>query len=947
MKKKLLVTLALVSMCSTFMFSACKSEQSSSSDSSSGNSNDISVSDGSVSEDLESITSSITSSDVESSDSSNTSEDSESTLPDPTPEVTNNYTVKFYNGDTLAKEETVKDGSAATAPVVTKDATEYVTYTFEKWVDVNGVDVDLSNITSNMEVYAKYSETLTKAGVNALLQMDSEESVGLFTSDWPTTYIPTLTENGVTTVVEFVGDGGVCKTTIDLKSVYQVKDISSITISYYILSDNNGWQNTSLYVNGVDCKDLGYINDGQGTNLRTITITKGALIAAGLTAETYIENCALVPYNNYGPRTFCIAGIEFNEQGEETINYTVKFYNGDILVKEETVEDGAVATAPVVTKDATEYVTYTFEKWVDVNGADVNLNNVFSDMEVYAKYSEALTKAGVDVLLQMNSEEAVGLFTSDWPTTYIPTLTENGVTTIVELAGDGTACKTTIDLKSVYQLKDVSTITISYYILADNNGWQNTSLYVNGVDCKDLGYINDGKGTNLRKIKITKEELETIGLTEESYIETCALVPYNNYGARTFCIAGIVFNAQDEEPSTYTVKFYNGDTLVKEEMVVNGGAATAPEVAKDATEYATYTFEKWVDFNGADVDLSNVISDMEVYAKYSEILTKAGVNALLQMDNESSVGLFRSDWQSSVDYVPAWNEEAGVTLKLVSGGYGTCNVTMNMYSLYSVAEVGSITIVYTLNVGDGNNGWAETQLAVNGQYIKNMGHVAHDEWGMNAPQTQERTLTVTKADLLATGLTETDALASFVFSQTGNGIGFITIKNITIAEYVEVSPEEALNALLQMGSQESAGLFTSDWQSSPDYVPVWAEETGVTFKLVSGNYGTCNVAMNMGTVYSVADVESITIVYSLNVVNGNGWAETQLAVNGQYIKNMGHVAHDEWGMNAAQTQERTLTITKAELLAAGLTETDVLTSFAFSQTDNGIGLVTIKNIIVA
>ena len=550
------------------------------------------------------------------------------------------------------------------------------------------------------------------------------------------------------------------------------------------------------------------------------------------------------------------------------LTYPVNYYVDEEVVETTEGVYGQTLTAPTVPEkegcvfDGWWNKDYTKQWNFDTNiigGVKTNL---------YAKF---ISKEELNTLLKMDSQESVGLFTSDWPTTYIPTLTANGVQTVVDMG-----CTTTIDLKSLYQLKDISSITISYYILADSNGWQNTSLYVNGVNCKDLGYISDGQGTNLRTITITKAELEAIGLTEESYIENCAIVPYYNYGARTFCVAGIVFN------------------------------------------------------------------------EYVEVSPEDALNELLQMNSQESAGLFTSDWQGSVDYVPTWAEETGVTFKLVSGGYGTCNVVMNMGSVYSVADVDSITIVYSLNVGDGNNGWADTILTINGKYAIAMGHVAHDSWGMNAPQTQERTLTITKADLLAAGLTETDLLESFGFWQTGEGIGFVTIKNITVAKYEAVSPEEALNALLQMNSQESAGLFTSDWQGSVDYVPTWAEETGVTFKLVSGNYGTCNVAMNMGSVYSVADVDSITIVYTLNVGDGNnGWAETILTINGQYAIAMGHVAHNDWGMNAPQIQERTLTITKADLLAAGLTEANLLESFAFSQTGNGIGFVTIKNITVA
>lgn len=78
MKKKILIALALVGMCSAFMFSACNSDQSSNSESSSGNSSDISISGGAVSEDLESSNSSFTPGNSESSNSSIDLEDSES-----------------------------------------------------------------------------------------------------------------------------------------------------------------------------------------------------------------------------------------------------------------------------------------------------------------------------------------------------------------------------------------------------------------------------------------------------------------------------------------------------------------------------------------------------------------------------------------------------------------------------------------------------------------------------------------------------------------------------------------------------------------------------------------------------------------------------------------------------------------------------------------------------
>lgn len=80
-------------------------------------------------------------------------------------ETLNEYTVKFYDEDktTLLDEVTVEWGkSASTSVTPTKSQeiteTKITTYTFDKWVDEDGHDVDLTNVVGNMNVYASYSE---------------------------------------------------------------------------------------------------------------------------------------------------------------------------------------------------------------------------------------------------------------------------------------------------------------------------------------------------------------------------------------------------------------------------------------------------------------------------------------------------------------------------------------------------------------------------------------------------------------------------------------------------------------------------------------------------------------------------------------------------------------------------------------------------------------------
>ena len=71
------------------------------------------------------------------------------------------YTVNFYdeNGTTLLDTQQVASGSEASTSVVpTKGPTVEHSYTFEKWVAMDGSDIDLSHITQDTNVKAKYRE---------------------------------------------------------------------------------------------------------------------------------------------------------------------------------------------------------------------------------------------------------------------------------------------------------------------------------------------------------------------------------------------------------------------------------------------------------------------------------------------------------------------------------------------------------------------------------------------------------------------------------------------------------------------------------------------------------------------------------------------------------------------------------------------------------------------
>ena len=76
--------------------------------------------------------------------------------------IKNKYKITFYDEDNTTKlgESQVEYGTPATAPTVeSKQDTDGYELKFEKWVDELGVEQDISNVTANKNVYAKYKRT--------------------------------------------------------------------------------------------------------------------------------------------------------------------------------------------------------------------------------------------------------------------------------------------------------------------------------------------------------------------------------------------------------------------------------------------------------------------------------------------------------------------------------------------------------------------------------------------------------------------------------------------------------------------------------------------------------------------------------------------------------------------------------------------------------------------
>ena len=96
---------------------------------------------------------------------------------------------------------------------------------------------------------------------------------------------------------------------------------------------------------------------------------------------------------------------------------------------------------------------------------------------------------------------------------------------------------------------------------------------------------------------------------------------------------GIAFKLENKQNVTrHTVKFVNGTEVIETISVIDGQSAKYNGVTpvKAETEYASYTFNGWVDVNGNPADLTNIKSDKTVYASFTEEVKQYTVKFLYE-----------------------------------------------------------------------------------------------------------------------------------------------------------------------------------------------------------------------------------------------------------------------------------------------------------------------------
>lgn len=266
------------------------------------------------------------------------------------------FTVNFYNedGTILLDTQNVRAGSEATTSIIpTKESTVEHSYTFEKWVAMDGSDIDLSNITEDTNVKAKFRED-TKS-YNVKFKNDD----GSILNEQTVNYGSKATYEGTTPTKSRYGYTCIFKGwDKDLENTIITED-TVFTAQY----DENISTYTIMY-NNID--GASFITENPSTyNVETEDFTLCNPTAAGYTFQGWegtdidgVQNSVTVHRGSTGNRTYKAIWT-----AKEDTKYKVEHYkqkaDGTYSSEPDETENKTGVTQSIVTATIKKYPGYT------------------------------------------------------------------------------------------------------------------------------------------------------------------------------------------------------------------------------------------------------------------------------------------------------------------------------------------------------------------------------------------------------------------------------------------------------------------------------------------------------------------------------------------------------------------------------------------------------------
>lgn len=573
------------------------------------------------------------------------------------------YTVTYCDEeDNVLSTEEVKKGNAAT-PFQSKTENGY-TYSYEnvKWMLHGGEEAELSNITSDLRVYASGEKWIYKTNTKF-------DGNGAFPAAVSLNEHIAMDANGsMTFKVRVHGTDGA-------EVAFSLYDTTGWTES----GDNgfgglfaNQW--FTIVVNG-ETKEL-TVYDASGNkmeNSRTMTdYTAGSLSVVCKTGD------------------FDIAAVE---SVEYVPTFTITYHDeeGNVLSTEKVKKNSAATYSPNKTEGGYTY-EYKDLSWLTEVGDEVPLDKITSDLHVYLSAEKLIYKAVEGETIEYELGKYSGKFYQlSNCNKYLQPDKNGDLTFKIRFGNFKNATDNAVFYLCQASWKDGNGITIT-----SQHEWY--TVKVNAEKKVFAVYAEDGTQVEADKAIGWYSNGETLyidlrGNAELAAVETVSYKPTN----------------------TCTITYYDayGEVLATER--VKEGNAAKYAFAKDG--YVVRQ-QKWTDESGKEVDLSNVPSDMEVYfcgGYFLETNVTSSTTGLLSSLNEA----IRPSANGDLTFkIRAQSGKGYATLKTNLGGVYPYLEEGKTY-LVQIKEGKTLSIYDTVNfahAADNNSGGALKNIDISSWY---------------------------------------------------------------------------------------------------------------------------------------------------------------------------------------------------------------------------------------
>ena len=362
-------------------------------------------------------------------------------------------------------------------------------------------------------------------------------------------------------------------------------------------------------------------------------------------------------------------GIAFELENKQNVTrHTVKFVNGTEVIETISVIDGQSAryngATPV--KAETEYASYTFNGWVDVNDNPADLTNVKSDKTVYASFTEEVKQYTVKFLYE-NGEVLSEHNYSYNDTITVPDVPEKADNVEFEYTGAAwspevsTVCKGNAEYKATYEA-----VKKKYKVIYSVNGKETEKIFDALTSAED---VRSGAPETASDYEIDGKRYEFKGWDKEFEKVT----------------KDVVYTAlYDVTDIKYTVKFVNSNgEVISEQNLKYGDKIVKPGNPKYPGNKDIYEHM----FAGWDKEVSDVCTGD---ATYKAVFDKSIKIAFYKYNIEASSRKDLFDYEYITEREPKYFTKLGSTITVTNDFTGYENIISMLEEAYIKGESDTI-----------------------------------------------------------------------------------------------------------------------------------------------------------------------------------------------------------------------------------------------------------------